>query len=212
MPTNITDSSAFTDPIQGVADADAQAAASYNLGFQGLANRTRYLKGLVDVHEDLLFPSVDRGVFVPASRADSTGASRSWKPTTAGFAECVDPAEWLVWSFAAGDNLPMECTVNTVRVFFKPGIARISPNKMEAELVRINDNFTTTTIGILTEDNGSATNQSITFSPGVLLVGANTSVYPPGVALGLALRLHGGIGGSGDLAYMCEVRYSLSIL
>src|SRR5262245_44118506 len=43
MPTNLTDSSTLTDPIQGPADADAQNAASYNLGFQGAANRTRWL-------------------------------------------------------------------------------------------------------------------------------------------------------------------------
>lgn len=48
MPTNIIDDSVFTDPIQGPADADPQSAASYLLGYQGLANRTRHLKNETD--------------------------------------------------------------------------------------------------------------------------------------------------------------------
>lgn len=41
MPTTITDVDEFTDPIEGPADADPQAAAAYLPGYQGLANRTR---------------------------------------------------------------------------------------------------------------------------------------------------------------------------
>lgn len=47
MPTEITDSSEFTEPINGPADADPQNAAAYNPGFQGLANRTRWLANLL---------------------------------------------------------------------------------------------------------------------------------------------------------------------
>jgi hypothetical protein len=43
VPTTLTDTSTFTAPIEGPADSDPQQAASYNLGFQGLSNRTRYL-------------------------------------------------------------------------------------------------------------------------------------------------------------------------
>jgi hypothetical protein len=48
MPTSLTDVDAFTAPIQGPADGDVQGAAAYNLGFQGLANRTRNLKNRID--------------------------------------------------------------------------------------------------------------------------------------------------------------------
>lgn len=43
MPHNLTDSSAFTDPIAAPADGDNDAQASFDPAFQGLANRTRLL-------------------------------------------------------------------------------------------------------------------------------------------------------------------------
>lgn len=43
MPKNLVDVNAFTDPIVVPVDADARNAASVEVGFQGLANRTRHL-------------------------------------------------------------------------------------------------------------------------------------------------------------------------
>lgn len=43
MPKNLTDSSAFTSPIVVPVDADPADAASVEVGFQALANRTRLL-------------------------------------------------------------------------------------------------------------------------------------------------------------------------
>jgi hypothetical protein len=86
MPTNLTDSSTLTDPIQGPADADPQVAASYNLGFQGLANRTRWLAdrlGSITGLNEWLYPTPKSRtvVFGPldfvASRA-SAGADPNW--------------------------------------------------------------------------------------------------------------------------------------
>jgi hypothetical protein len=44
MPVNITDVSSFTAPIQAPADGDAATGANFDLGIQGLANRTLWLK------------------------------------------------------------------------------------------------------------------------------------------------------------------------
>lgn len=43
MPTNITDVSAFTSPVVAPADGDTRNAASVNVAFQSLADRTRIL-------------------------------------------------------------------------------------------------------------------------------------------------------------------------
>lgn len=48
MPTNIVDVSTFTDPIVGPASGDPRTAASVVTMGQGLANRTRLLKDLLD--------------------------------------------------------------------------------------------------------------------------------------------------------------------
>lgn len=43
MPTNLTDVSAFTSPVVAPADGDTRNAASVNVAFQSLADRTRIL-------------------------------------------------------------------------------------------------------------------------------------------------------------------------
>jgi hypothetical protein len=49
MPTNITDSSAFTDPIQMPTDGEVVDASDFLAStIQGLANRTRYNKDAID--------------------------------------------------------------------------------------------------------------------------------------------------------------------
>ena len=48
MPTNIADVQTFTSPIQVPADGDAANAASVATAFQGLSNRTAYLRAMVD--------------------------------------------------------------------------------------------------------------------------------------------------------------------
>lgn len=51
MPTNLTDSSTFTSPIQVPANGDpvdAGPSDPLRAGFQGLANRTKYIKDLLD--------------------------------------------------------------------------------------------------------------------------------------------------------------------
>lgn len=49
MPTNITDSSTFSDPVQIPADGDAVNSAAELLSAQSLANRTRYLKNQIEL-------------------------------------------------------------------------------------------------------------------------------------------------------------------
>jgi hypothetical protein len=48
MPTNITDTAAFTSPVVVPADGEGATSASLLLGLQPLANRTAFLKTFVD--------------------------------------------------------------------------------------------------------------------------------------------------------------------
>lgn len=54
MGTNLTDTAAFTDPIVAPADGEPGNAATFALGLQGLANRTRHHKNRLDAHDSLL--------------------------------------------------------------------------------------------------------------------------------------------------------------
>jgi hypothetical protein len=81
MPTPLTDVDTFTDPIQGPADADPQAAAAYNLGFQGLANRTRNLKNMHGTNNvPLLSPTPDvvRTIPIVGGTPLKTGGVPHW--------------------------------------------------------------------------------------------------------------------------------------
>lgn len=49
MPTNLFENATFDDPIAVPIDADPGNAASVQVPFQGLANRTRNLKGRIDL-------------------------------------------------------------------------------------------------------------------------------------------------------------------
>lgn len=69
MPSNIADVSTFTSPIQVPADGDAANAASVSTGFQGLANRTTYLRNMVD--------QGGTGAFRPFREAAGTAAMQN---------------------------------------------------------------------------------------------------------------------------------------
>lgn len=131
MPTTITDSSTFTDPIQGPADADAQNAASYNLGFQGLANRTRFLRNYC----------TDSGVNLPAAvqttRYLSHDSARLWVPTqwTPGQTELLSEANQAGLAFDLTPHLPRNASIVRVRTLVDPGAARTgTTNRMLTEL------------------------------------------------------------------------------
>jgi hypothetical protein len=151
MPTNITDVDTFTDPIQGPADADAQTAASYNLGFQGLANRTRNLKNKFNVGGELAYspqPSRVRTLPAFAGLAASVGGREfpDWVVSTSGSppnqgmilrvnrstgtpnieitdARLLFPLFWFV---------PVESTITRIRALVKPGLARGAGDRMKA--------------------------------------------------------------------------------
>lgn len=66
MSTNITDVSAFTDPVRTVADGDAANATNFALAPQDLANRTRYLLDWVTAG----FQAVGAGTTIAADTND----------------------------------------------------------------------------------------------------------------------------------------------
>ena len=85
MPNDITDSPVFTDPIQTVADSDAASGANFALAPQGLANRTRHLKNVLEPDTALIDVSAS-GVTDPGV---ATLALVAGDQTTAGWPAIV---------------------------------------------------------------------------------------------------------------------------
>lgn len=138
MPTNITDSDTFTDPIQGPADADAQAAASYNLGFQGLANRTRNLRNDVDELRGRFFGGFTKRLGVFRGRPEVYDAFTFNDDGDEAQSE-ANQAEFI-WDVT--ELLPRgganAARIEYVRVLVDPGAARAGNNRMIVELSRTN--------------------------------------------------------------------------
>lgn len=178
MPTNLTDVSTFTDPMQGPADADAQSAASYNVGFQGAANRTRYLVDRVGGPANTLewaYP-VTRVRTTMAQPDDfilghTGGSTSSWK--------VVDSASEGPQMHPLVDSQPAYCrlrlphgaTLRTVEVMVQPNSSRTAGNRFRARIDRRVFDFdaplsypVVTTIAAEQDDGGASTLVEIVFS------------------------------------------------
>jgi hypothetical protein len=137
MPTNLTDVDTFTDPIQGPADADAQAAAAYNLGFQGLANRTRKLfNDLVEL-QGRFFGGYTKRLGVFRGRPE-TFTQFSFSEDDPSYAQTENDAAEYCWDITellprGGGNAGR---IQYVRVLVNPGAARAGADRMRLELKR----------------------------------------------------------------------------
>lgn len=183
MPTNITDTSTFTDPIQGPADDDPQLADSYNLGFQGVANRTRYLAdrlGGADGSGEWSYPT-PRARHIPISLADgreirdTSGGTPEWRFATS-------PSVAIVWFslvdsgrilFPLGAMLRDGMVITDVQVIVAPGAARSGTNGVRVGLYYVAPSFATPASNPITPaivggaykyDDGTANKQLITLA------------------------------------------------
>jgi hypothetical protein len=149
MPTNLTDVDTFTDPIQGPADSDAQAAAAYNLGFQGLANRTRNLRndvvaleGRFDVNGDVIYPGsfqVRTIEVLPSAFEQSNNAPTNipWRfRTTLGNAQTAKSAgsERAEVALQLNRLVPSNAVITNIWVLVTPGATRSTPDKIGARV------------------------------------------------------------------------------
>lgn len=146
MPINITDVDTFTDPITAPAGADPASAASIVDVVQKLANRTRWLKNLLDAARTFIgISESNRQIRVGAHRARVE--SGAWVPA---FIEsglsCVDDTgstgrRTVRFDASAGVELPWKGTVTGVQVQVRPGATRGSAsNQMRAILQRVEAN------------------------------------------------------------------------
>lgn len=146
MPTNLVDADAFTDPIQGPADSDAQAAAAYNLGFQGLANRSRNnrnriatLEGRFDTNDEvILSPAEDYQLFIPAiSGVDEDGAAGFALDADAKYRQSLVNNARLHFNISIG-VVPRAATLTSIQALIDPGASRTGNDRMKA-ILRVGD-------------------------------------------------------------------------
>jgi hypothetical protein len=146
MPTNLTDVDTFTDPVVAPADADAQAAATYNLAYQALANRTRNnrnriatLEGRFDANDEvILSPAEDYEIFIPAIEGvDEDGGAGFDLDTEADYQESQVNNARLHFNVSIG-VVPRAASLTSVRAVIDPGASRTGNDRMKA-IVRLGD-------------------------------------------------------------------------
>ena len=167
MPQNITDVVTFTDPLTAPADGDPLDANSIiTNGIQGLANRTAYLKDIVEpvpmpsrsiVLAASCFAQPDSGDWVK----DGFGDSSRLVQVNAGARLLLDVSKLL----------PTGATVTEIKCIVTASAARGLGFRMVASARRITPNFTTVATGTsvliptLVQDDGTATLQFLTYAP-----------------------------------------------
>lgn len=139
MPTNITDVDTWTTPIAGPADADAQAAASYLPGYQGLANRTLHLANRVGgpAGADEWVYETPRTRTIVISMGGAMPRSADWAfQSSLAFSESA----WIQAEVSGELYIPLNAylrngmIITDARVLLKPGVARTGANKMQVAL------------------------------------------------------------------------------
>lgn len=166
MPTAITDVSEFTATVEGPADADPQAADSYLPGYQGLANRTRFLRDYC----------TDDGIQLPATRqhlryiGPQSARPKDSEWQARGQASSPDDFDGVWRSNGNFGELYLDLTPRLVRggtlirarVLIRPGAARGSGNRMQFFVVGVSfgasfasPSITPTLIGSAVEDDGT---------------------------------------------------------
>ena len=212
MPTNITDVSAFTDPVVGPADGDALNAASALTGLQGLANRTRKLV-------DRTTGPAGAGEFVydaPKTRDRLYGrrdfrpdVPASWDLTVVGagsYAAAVPLANSLGGNFEIAD-LPFGASVVQVDVMAGTSVSRLAANRWKVELFSVVRDFVTPTVtqaskGVQIDDLGvfaAHLTMGWVVTPFDVVTGGSLVVQVIGPNGGLA---------AGDALYGVRVRYA----
>lgn len=194
---------------------------------------SQYTTGVEAVATDIVAPTeavvrsdlvASRGCFAHVHQAQSGFDTVNNRPhwevdSTAGAAQDVRRAfnstGVLSWGFAAGSDLPFSCNVNTVRVFVKQALAYVAGQRMKIR-VSTRDSITLDSAVVADEeaDPGTAIQSIDATGLDIDLIATNTLVFPPGPPLDLTVTLFAGVGTPplDDLAYLCEVRYTLAIL
>lgn len=206
MPKNLVDVSSFTDPIVVPVDADPANAASVEVGFQGLANRTRHLANRFDVNGQIVLPAPLQYT-ARLTAAELVPISGTW--TRPDYTEAVGgsiaaSAAWDITSL-----VPYVGSIVRVRVLVDPELARtVLDGRVQVALVSRSYGvsyaapaITTTTEGALEDDDGTAALQWITVTP-ASPVAVSGKTWAIQVATGAT-------GTGADKFHACAVEYSV---
>lgn len=157
MPQNVTDVSAFTDPVVEMADSDPLDATYARTAVQGLANRTRFLLDRENVTRDLDLGRhliVDNSGLGWACNEVGTPFQRLFSTQNAG-------QLWVAVPLERGDKL------TKVHLSIQPGAARSGANKMVFSVLELAMNRSTGAVtrnpisGATVSDDGTANQQLI---------------------------------------------------
>lgn len=196
---------------------DKVGASQYATGVEAIADeRVLTTKAIVS-------PTTagDRGVYAQAVQAQSawsttrpdwvldSSAGAVWDVMRAHFSNGV-----LSWGFSAGANLPYSVNIKTVRCYVKQAAAYGSGSRMEMRIsTRDATDFDSDIIDTVEAGPGTAIQAIEKTGLSIDLVASDFSASPP-PRTDMTVALFAGTGGTpnDDLAYFCEVRFTLVIL
>lgn len=188
MPTNITDSDAFTDPCTRPAGADVRNSASVQAPFQALANRTRFLAnqlgGITGAGEWTYRSARTRTMLFSLWDAQfhDLDWSRATDPTTNHYMTSGGDQKPLV--IPLQDALREGQSIDSIRVLCKPKTAQAPGSRMKAQLWSVLPIFGTPAAptpgasGAAVEDDGTTNVQAIqlTYGPSIAVVKSGSDV------------------------------------
>lgn len=180
MPTNIIDVDEFTDPVTKPVGSDVRDAASFGDPLQKLANRTRWLKNLIEGYFET--DVTLRQIRVGAHRARIENGTWVQALIESGIS-CTDDTgtgrRQIRFDVSAGVELPWKGTVTQVALQVRPGGARgDANNQMRAILMRVESNpETMAAVGsyVLAANNGDLQQIIITPATPISINGEATS-------------------------------------
>lgn len=195
MPVTITDADEFTDPVQAPDDGDPASGATFQLAPQALANRTRYLKNVVEAlpggdniwsGENFFtdYPVVAIGYVVsPAAsvtklidpRRANVTLDASWA-ATGGF-EFLESAG--IQAEYRGDisDVLQSGQITAVSARVDPGAVQTGTNRMRMRLYRRTIAGVITQIGGEVYDDGTTNDQTLTLSGLTETIDRSTYTY-----------------------------------
>lgn len=163
MPRDISETSAFTAPISVPVNGEPVAAETRDPAFQGLTNRTKYLKDYVEPKlggasgaGEWLYPSARSRTILFAvddGRAGDFGTGPGWISTTGEFLTSqYDAAAWIV---PLGKDLPDGAVVTRIRAMVVPGAVRSAgaEDRMRLSLYSRAMDFGAPSVGAAVEEN-----------------------------------------------------------
>lgn len=193
MPKNLSDSASYTANIECPVDGDPANAASVETGLQGLANRTSYLKGIID-------PSpapTRRRIFAPKGMEGLA----LWERVSFDIVQVQSNANAAHIVLDLSARFPVGTIITGIEAMVTPGAARLTNSKMFTSLFVQPIDFDLDTFGSETAvgsvvtsdpnwDDGTATRQILAETMSHTLTADNITI----------MSVRSGVDGGGHVA------------